>query len=175
MAISLVQDPSSEMFALKGTLPIYTPSFTLFPSLFTIMAWVKRSNTGDISLFSLINGFNVLQFQIASNLFKALYTPQTGSPESRTGPAIILPSGEWHHVAITRNEAIGRFIIYLDGVSLSSMSFLSVLTGVMEEGTRLSLVDSANSFYDVCVHNKELDPETIKYYFNNYENLQPPG
>ena len=146
---------------------------------FTYMAWINMESNTDESIFMASNGHasaeNELGFYVSSS---KLGLNMNDVSDVVTG-ATTLNTGQWYHVALTRNS--GAVKVYVDGVvdgtgtQSSTLNFgtCSLYFGVdIDSGCASSKGNYFKGYIDeVKIYNRSLSTEQISAIYSNNTNL----
>ncbi|MBI3583168.1 MAG: DUF2341 domain-containing protein [Nitrospinae bacterium] len=94
-------------------------------SSYTIDAWVKVPDgltTGIRQIISQDNGTSYWRMRLNNNTLE-LCDSRLTSPCNNT--ATTINDGEWHHIAVVRDDALDKVLFYIDGVNIWTVSSLT--------------------------------------------------
>ena len=165
--VASVDGERGNVARFDGTQSVSIPTnFNQGESL-SLTTWVKFESGGDQELVSIGEGLRLTQLPEADGGLSVLFmrpAAYDGSVYQQVASNIVLPEGEWHHIAFTFDDGEQR--LYVDGVAVATSSLL----GSIEYSTSDTIFgadpnDAGRGFVgmldDVQVHGSVLSAEEV--------------
>jgi hypothetical protein len=170
--------------SLVGSIPI--DFSTSGNAAFTVEAWVNgNAQTTDAGVITKGTGAGGEQFNLdcgaGSHAFRFFVRDAGGGTHLANGT--IAPNGAWHHVVGVCDEANGRVVLYVDGVSNASGTITAgsgilssanpVTLGSRQSGTTAYDAQFVGLMEEVAIYNSVLTPARIQAHFLAASNRPP--
>jgi hypothetical protein len=138
------------------------------PTQFTVEKWIKP-NTGYGELYPrIIQATGQFAFCISTGGFLRYHIYPTVGGDPDVASTIIIPVGEWTHVAATwDNEQLKLYINGEFNNSLTQAGPLNAFTGPLAIGGTTDQLRQFNGLIDeVRIYNRALSAEEVRYHYN---------